>query len=160
MVSLYTIEILNEDGSYQEDEFSKFWGKMTLDSRDEKQLDETHTILNDILDNTGAKENMFRREGIAEAIPNAKYRYMDSDGETHFGQRLYCIRVSDEVLILLNGCSKTSQNPLHCKNCSQPYEFAQEFAQSFYDSYRVKKDIEVNGREIAYDEGFTLKILQ
>lgn len=106
----------------------------------------------------GSTEDYFRSERSAEALPPHWAKFKDSDGITDFGLRLYCIRVSAEILILLNGDRKTTQSPLDCSKCKPHFEFANKIADAFYEAKHVNKEIEIDGQEINFDDGFCLNI--
>lgn len=152
-VDLYTIEKLDNSGVTLLDEFKTFRNRMDANGgRDKRQLLEMDAILNEILTKYGAVEEMFRREGdnnFRAIYPHEyKGRFWDSDGVTHFGLRLYCLRVNDEALIILGGCSKTKQDPLECPDCKDIFSFCKEFCKVFYEE--IGKQIVVNDRYIIH----------
>jgi hypothetical protein len=155
-VTLYSVERINDDGTVQLNEFEKFSEKMkTRDLRDARQFQEIEGLITEISQSEGAHEGMFRREGIFSAIPAHadNNRFWDSDGETHFGLRLYCVRVTDEILILLNGCSKNTQSPIDVEsNCIDEFHFAKKFSEAFFDGLNVNNKITYEGRELGYVE--------
>lgn len=160
---LYSVERRNEAGESELDEYGKFIDKMTISGgSDARQLQEIKGIIREITDVEGCHEGMFRREGIFRAIPSheVKDRFWDSDGKTHFGLRLYCVRVTDDILILLNGCSKNTQNPIDIEsNCADEFHFAQKFAEAFFDGLNVNNKIEYEGRDLGYvEDDWELKI--
>lgn len=64
-----------------------------------------------------AKSWYFKDERYAEALPFVTF----SEGKKNkddFGIRLYCKRLSEDKLILLNGDIKTTLNPSDCPNVS------------------------------------------
>lgn len=152
-VDLYSISIIGKDSLFETNEFDKFSELMKSDpeSLDAGQFEEVEALINDITYFSGAVESKFRSEGnnkIFSAIPSPFYRFFGSDGISDFGLRLYCVRVSDEILILLNGCRKTHQNPTKCPNCNDLHLFAEKFAESFYDELNVNKNILIDERYI------------
>lgn len=69
----------------------------------------------------GAKERFFRHEEAAVALPpNAQYLTI----KYHFNLRLYCFRIRDNVLILLNGGIKTQDRAQDCEVVGQHFRFA------------------------------------
>lgn len=91
------------------DEYYKFETAMEANEKDWRQTREIQKMIERIGDLYGAVEEKFDSEGIFERLPNATYKFYDSDGETDYGLRLYCIRVNNEAVILLNGARKTTQ---------------------------------------------------
>ena len=150
-VALYSVEVINEDGTRQVNEYTKFYNRMKAQGgRDARQLMEIEELITEICEISGAIQSRFRREGNFEAIPShdEKDRFFDSNGTDHHGLRLYCIRVSDVFLILLNGCSKTQQNPNTCEDCQPIFSFSQKVADAFYEALRVTKTIEIDERDL------------
>ena len=156
MATLYSVEIVNSDNTIDINEFEKFTDKMkTSGGRDARQLQEIEELIREITEEEGCHEGMFRREGIFRAIPSHAHsnRFWDSDGITHFGLRLYCVRVTDDILILLNGCSKNTQSPIDVEsNCEEEFHFAKKFSEAFFDGLRVNNKITYEGRELGYVE--------
>ena len=105
----------------------------------------------------GAQDQYFKREGMAERLPPPTFRFLDSDGESDFGLRLYVNRLSEELVILLNGDRKTAQSVRDCPNCKPHYEFANKISDAIYYAIKDEK-IEINGKDILTDEGFFLEI--
>lgn len=66
-----------------------------------------------------AKYYYFRHEGIADALPpNRRYwEYLDVSNK-ELNLRLYCMRLSDNIVILFNGGVKTMQKAQECPNVS------------------------------------------
>lgn len=72
-----------------------------------------------------------------------------------YGVRLYCIRLRDDTLILLNGGIKTNQNPEDCPNVSQHFKIAIQIATKI-DKAILSKEIDVNQHEFLKDLTFVL----
>ncbi|MEJ7646169.1 MAG: hypothetical protein WKF87_16355 [Chryseolinea sp.] len=93
--SFYTLEDVDKNGIAETDEFIARFINDLIYQRD---LFEIATWLNKIGEEYGALERYFRPESSALALPIYKNKL-----------RLYCIRISDELLILGNGGAKTSK---------------------------------------------------
>jgi len=94
----------------------------------------------------GALKRYFRNEGPADALPNAVPDEIVRSNKDDQGIRLYCIRLADNVLILLNGDIKTAQNPKECPNVRKHFLFAQQLAR-FLTTYIYEERIDmVNDR--------------
>lgn len=95
--TLYTIQFLSESQS----EFERFYSKFKDDAVLNEDLLRIVTFINKIADR-GALERYFRPEGKMKdrvvALPITRSRL-----------RLYCLRLSDKILILGNGGQKTSR---------------------------------------------------
>ncbi len=133
---------------------------MNINSKDVRQLQQLDRIITRIgKSEYGATEDYFRREGTAHALPSPSFRFFDSNEEEgDFGLRWYCLRVANEVVVLLNGDRKTAQSPIDCPNCRQHFEFANLIAKQFYEALNVRGEILIEGRDLKFNENFYLKI--
>ena len=95
--TMYSIQFLSEDQS----EFEKFYAKFKEESVYNEDFERLLNIIGRIAD-IGAFERFFRPEGKMNdrvcALPVLKSRL-----------RLYCVRLSDKILILGNGGVKTTR---------------------------------------------------
>ena len=77
---------------------------------------------------TGARENYFRFEDKAVALPPygsiSELKTLHPEEENFVDLRLYCIRMSDRCVILLNGDIKTTTKALDCPNCRSHFQLA------------------------------------
>ena len=152
-VSYYTVQV---EGRFQS-EFHDFQIRMQQNGKDKKQVAEINRFIEIIGKKHGAQERFFKREGFAERLPPATHHFIDSDGETDFGLRLYCVRISEEVVILLSGDRKTAQRIKDCPNCKPHFDFANKISDAIYEA-RKKEKIEINGFDILIDDDFVLSI--
>lgn len=86
-----------------------------------------------VIGERGALPYYFRHEGGAEALPVFEFGL----GKTTL--RLYCIRISDEVVILLNGGIKTTQKAQHCPNVSQHFALANKVSKLLTQAIKEKE---------------------
>ena len=95
--TLYTIQFASENSS----EFERFYNKFKEDAEYNQDLMRIVAFIDKIANN-GAFERLFRPEGKLNdgvcALPVVKSRL-----------RLYCLRLSDKILILGNGGVKNSR---------------------------------------------------
>ena len=127
-------------------EFEDFRNRMLSNGgRDARQLKEIDALFYEMVNIKGAVDEMIRSEGEFSAIPSHKHKYLfwESIEPSHFGLRLYCILVNSETVIVLNGCSKTMQNPLECPNCKEVYKFCKAFSECFFYEWRIANNIGV-----------------
>lgn len=138
-------------------EFEDFYYRMGIDQKDRRQRDEISRFIENIGKMYGARDQYFKREGMAERLPPPTYRFIDSDGVYDFGLRLYLVRLSDELVVLLNGDRKTAQAIKDCPRCKPHYELANKVSDAIY---YAKRDglIEIEGRDILTEDGFSLEI--
>lgn len=132
-VNYYSLEFEDENVSEKE--------RFDIKFRDSDHVESFMTLkywLAVIGERRGAKSNLFRKESqnhetkykLASALPpdseilndekvnNGKYIGYETEFETEL--RLYCLRLSDSVVILYNGDVKTAQFVRDCSNC-YPY---------------------------------------
>lgn len=157
-VGYYTVQVINDDGTRAIPEFQDFQDRMSLEVKNLKQLNQLKRLIEKIGNYEGATQKNFRSENTADALPPNWFKFWDSDGIVDFGLRLYCIRVSDDIVILLNGDRKTTQGALKCPNCQSHFVFANNIAKSFYEAKNVDKSIEIDGMNILFEEEFYLNI--
>lgn len=101
-VMYYTVQLENKKIS----EFRDFQERMSLSKKDFLELNEIRTYIKEIGIKWGAKPGQFKDEKEAEGLP-PPYHFFETDDANDFGLRLYCIRLCDEIVILLNGDRKT-----------------------------------------------------
>ncbi|HEY6083442.1 MAG TPA: hypothetical protein VIU45_08295 [Chitinophagaceae bacterium] len=102
----------------------------------------------------GAKPYYFKPEGPANALPKVKQKIIVAN-QKDFGLRLYCIRLTDEVVVLLNGGIKTQRDPKNCPNVKPYFEMAIKIAKVL-DKALVDK--EINYQEIDCLDHFEIEI--
>lgn len=130
---------------------------MRLQEKDKKQVAEINRFIKTIGEKYGAEDRFFKREGFAERLPPATYHFIDSDGETDFGLRLYCVKISEEIVILLNGGRKTAQSVKDCMNCKPHFDFANKVSDAVYAA-RNNDEIEIDGFDILMEDDYILTI--
>lgn len=87
---------------------------------------------------TGAEEHYFRHERAAEALP-PPYR----SGNV----RLYCSRVSPDIVILGNGCVKTAQKVQQSEDCLFHFEFMNALSRQITERI-VEGDLRMFNRQL------------
>lgn len=152
-VCYYTVRILDNELS----EFEDFQVRMNSKAKDLRQLQELYRLIEIIGTTHGAHDDFFKREGNAERLPPPTYRFIDSDGETDFGLRLYCIKISEEIVILLNGDRKTAQQISQCPACKPHFDFANLISDAIYDA-RQRDEIEIDQKDILTEDGYVLHL--
>ncbi len=138
-------------------EYEDFYIRMSIDRKDRLQRDEMNRYIERMGKIYGAQDQFFKREGMAERLPPPTHRFIESDGETDFGLRLYCVRLSEELVVLLNGDRKTAQSVKDCPQCLPHFQLANKVSDAIY---YAKRDgfIEIEGRDVLADEGFSLRL--
>ncbi|MCK8495343.1 hypothetical protein M0L20_25990 [Spirosoma sp. RP8] len=88
--------------------------------------------IQEIGQNRGAKSRYFRFENDAAALPPPA-KIMAKLGNSYCQLRLYCIRLSDEIVILVNGGRKTSQTVQNSPERMVYFRFASRMAQQLIE---------------------------
>lgn len=107
--TFYTVKWSDLVGS----ETDKFFIKYKSHSRFERQIQELAKFLEIAIGNKyGALIDFFRFENVAQALPPAGEYSLGEVVLTcnRFPLRLYCLRISEKLVVLFNGGEKTSWN--------------------------------------------------
>ena len=152
-VAFYTVKVHGKALT----EFEDFCERMSASKKTKRQLGELNKQIENIGKLYGALDFQFKRENFAERLPAPTYHFFDSDGEEDFGIRLYCIRLNDEAVILLNGDLKTAKKVKDCPNCKPHFDFANALSNTIYEA-RQNDDIEIDGRDIFLEDDYLLDI--
>ena len=139
-------------------EFRDFQIRMA-ESGHEHELGEINRYIDNIGKRFGAYRNHFRDEGAADGLPPPYHQFIESDVPDDYGLRLYCIRLSPSIVILLNGDRKTQQKAGLCANCKPHFERANALAKKITQAI-LDGDIEIDEeeKEILVDEDFELTL--
>ena len=132
-------------------ETNKFIEKYEILPKFESSLNELFSFIVNIIGNKkGAKEIYFRFENSAQALPPSG-TYQIGEITIKFGNfplRLYCLRISEKLVILFNGAEKTSQTAQD-GNTSIAFREANIFAKKIVESLANGEIIiTANGRNL------------
>ena len=108
----------------------------------ESELEIIYTAIEE-MQYRGAKSIYFKDESNANAMPVVTKAIMDSN-KGDYGIRLYCIRLTDNLVVLLNGDIKTEPKAQDCINVKKYFKNAVIIA--------TKLDTLVINREINFQE--------
>lgn len=137
-------------------ETDKFFVKYENDSTFQRPLQELAKFISKkIGDEMGALEDFFRFENAAQALPPSG-TYQVEDLCINFGNfplRLYCLRISETLVVLFNGGQKTADTAQRGKT-SMAFQEANIFAKRILDAL-IKKDIYITAdqRTFLYYDG-------
>lgn len=142
-VTFYTVRFEMDMKMDDESETDKFFHKFENDTALTHELDKMITFLKKIGENFGANKALFRHERRADALPPqrkmmAKYGLLDFLETDEYKLRLYCLRLSDSVVILFNGGLKTNDDPEKCHNVSRHFKDAQIFSKKINEKLNDK----------------------
>lgn len=137
-------------------EFQDFNARMYREEDNLRELREINRYIERIGQKFGAFPRHFKSEDAAEALP-PPYYFFESDESDNYGLRLYCIRLSTTIVILLNGDRKTAQKVKDCTNCYPHFDFARKLAkkitQAILDGHL---EIDDENKELIVDEDFEI----
>lgn len=151
-VRFYTLKF---EGDKQK-ELDKFFSKY-----EEKFQSSVYTIkawLAEIGENRGAQERYFRKEDNVSALPppTKTIKLLDLNiEESNLNLRLYCIVLSEEVVILVNGGIKESQLTRDSPTCWEQYIFASNIG-SQINRQMKNGNCKIIGKQIKRTKAFQL----
>lgn len=91
-----------------------------------EELEILYTAM-DLMQIKGALKVFFKEEGAANALPIVPQSLQVANG-TDYGIRLFCIRINDNIVVLLNGDIKTALKNKDCENVRQHFNNARAIA--------------------------------
>lgn len=124
LVQYYTVRIEGRSTA----EFVDFFQRLSISENDKTELTEINRYIEQIGTQFGAKPRHFRAEDAAEGLPPSYHEFIGTQAND-YGLRLYCIRLSETIVILLNGDRKTAQKVQNCVNCYKHFELARKLSQ-------------------------------
>lgn len=127
-------------------ETDKFISKYRTNAELRGDLDEIVKLIEDIGRFRGAKDMYFRRHaGAAVELPPLGKFEIDSVEISYFDNRLrlFCIKISENIVILFNGGEKTSLKTKDSPALVTPFREAQTFAKMILKA-QIDKDIIIN----------------
>ncbi len=128
---------------------------MSFNTNDRLELAEINRFIKKIGEKLGALSQFFKSEDAAEALP--PYSFFESDQFDDYGLRLYCIRLSPCIVILLNGNRKTALKVKDCENCFPHFDFARKLAKKITQAI-IDGQIELDeeNKELLIEDDFEL----
>jgi hypothetical protein len=149
-VNYYTFWVESRSQSEADSFFTRF--------EDNQQFAQDLTLLvawiSEIGQSRGAKARYFRFENDASALPPPT-RIMAELGDDYCNLRLYCVRLSDEVVILANGGLKTGRTVQESPDLLAKFRFANKMAHQLLELIRTG-ELQLRGREIVNAEQIEL----
>lgn len=122
-------------------ETDKFFDKYDSDTNFERPIQELAVFLTKKIGNdAGALEDFFRFENTGQALPpSGKHKVGEiTINYGNFPLRLYCLRISDSLVVLFNGGEKTSDNAQGGKT-SMVFHEANQFAKRILEALQHKE---------------------
>lgn len=140
-MNIFAVEIFDDTGTHctlytvrwddaKQSETDKFFTKYEDHEEFGESLMEMAAFLNEVIANEyGALNDFFRFENTAQALP-PKGTYQIGELQLNFFNfplRLYCLKITENILVLFNGNEKTAQTAKGGKT-SMAFHEANEFA--------------------------------
>jgi hypothetical protein len=147
-VTYYTIRI--EDETYSETE--KFITRFELHPQYQNDFENILALLVVLGNEKGAKSRFFRDESAAQALP-PEVKIALREGWVQFidaGLRLFCLRMTDEVVILLNGGIKSSQKTNDSPDLIYKFRLAQQVSKAI-DVKLSNREMQIVGKRLIGD---------
>ena len=156
-VKFFTVRFEDEDMS----ETDKFFNSFVDNHLYKTELNKLIAFIEYLGENLGADQDFFRHERLAQALPPERrsmhrYRLLEFIETDHYDFRLYCLRLSNSVVILFNGGLKTANNPENCPNVAPHFRNAQIFCKRIEEKLKdrdfliMPKDL-VSDDELAFE---------
>lgn len=147
-VQYYTVVLEGKEMS----EFRDFQQRMSVNENDRVELNEIRRYIKQIGVEWGAHPKHFKHERAAERLP-PPYHYIETEDPDDYGLRLYCIRLCNEIVILLNGARKTHRDPEQCPACGPHFKMANRIARKINKAIEEKMiRLDADNREIVIDD--------
>ncbi|MBN9298609.1 MAG: hypothetical protein J0I41_16505 [Filimonas sp.] len=144
-VSYYTVKV--SDRSYAE--FEDF--EIRLRDR-QKQMAIIFRVIEQMGCLYGAKDIFFKKENKLQP-----YCFISSSEKSNLELRLCCIKISDEIVILLNGDIKTTSSIDKSVDGQDHLIFAEKTAYGILNAIK-EGFLEINGNDFLIEDGFVLNI--
>ena len=131
----------------EECEFARFWKRMEEIRGLDDELNDMYVWLTLIGNKYGARKDFFREERHAQALP--PINRIAKIGPVPGALRLYCLRLSDTVVILFNGGIKTKREALDCPNVGPQLRLADKIATEII-SMVTKGEIKLKEKKLIF----------
>ncbi len=141
-VAYYTFFVEGREQSETDTFFTRFENELALAN----DLNLLVAWIQEVGQNRGAQNRYFRFENDAVALPPPA-RIMAELGSNYCQLRLYCVRLSDKVVILANGGRKTSQTVQNSPELMAHFRFANKMARQLIELIQ-SGDLVLDGKQI------------
>ncbi|GAB3013761.1 hypothetical protein GCM10027051_16210 [Niabella terrae] len=157
-VQYYTVrKVIDEEPL--KPEFIDFLHRMGTTEPGRNELSEINKYIEQIGQWYGALPQHFKKEDAAERLPPPYHEFISTDALDDFGLRLYCIRLSPAVVILLNGDRKTALKVQDCKKCYRHFDFARKLSRKIDQAIQDGiLEVDNERKEILVEDDFVLTI--
>lgn len=135
-VNYYTVKFEDKD----ESEFQNFITKHEDEENVSDEFADIISWLEKLGDDIGADIRYFRHEKQADALPPPA-KFVEIDYTENL--RLYCMRISDSIIILFNGAIKTENKAQDCPNVKGYFNMANKLV-SKIDQLIINGEISID----------------
>lgn len=140
VVTYYTVRLeAADDAEERPSETDDFFERFGTDDSEHGEAFEQLFDLLEAIGARGAYERFFRFEERAWALPGKRSSVgflLENEGEQPSNLRLYCILLSDSVVVLCNGGVKTARTPQECPNVAGHFRLANTVAKHLEEMRR------------------------
>jgi hypothetical protein len=152
-VKFFTVRFEDEEVS----ETDKFFNTFANNALHIEELNKMVAFIENLGENLGADQDFFRHERLAQALPPDRksmhrYHLLEFLKTDRYDFRLYCLRLSNSVVILFNGGLKTANNPENCPNVAPHFRNAQIFCRQIEEKLKDRNFLIVDKNLISSDE--------
>jgi hypothetical protein len=152
-VKFFTVRFEDEAVS----ETDKFFNQFSSNHLHSNELDKLIAFIENLGENLGADQDFFRHERLAQALPPERrsmrrYNLLEFLETERYDFRLYCLRLSNSVVILFNGGLKTNNNPENCPNVAPHFRNAQIFCKRIEEKLKDRNFVIVLKNLVSDDE--------
>lgn len=153
-VKYYTVRKEIEEITDSNNEVEKFFLKFENSEGDIKTEFDTIIALLEEIGKRGAKSYFFRNEQMAFALPsNPSIKILDTNVKLNSKLRLYCVLVTENIVILCNGDVKTADKVQDCPNVLPHFRFANSIAKKIEE---LRRDLDIVDKNLGEEIGFYL----
>jgi hypothetical protein len=147
-VTFYSVRIENEAYS----EIEKFIIRFQQDKKYQQELENILALLKIMGTEKGALPILFRDESQAQALPPERFAAIKQN-LVHFidaDLRLFCLRISSEIVVLFNGGVKESQKTQDSPDLLAKFRLAQRFCKAITQKI-IEKELLIDGNRLKED---------
>lgn len=150
-VCFYTVRFDDEELSETEKFIARILDTPNLEREYGVEMDTLIAVLEFIGEVRGAQSKYFRMENNAEALPPPRGTLEAVQLDIDNRLRLYCVRLSDEVVILLGGGIKTANSVQDSPDVRMHFHLAQRIASALDNAFREQR-LRLVGTDIFCDD--------
>jgi len=148
--TIYSVKWMSDDDDGTS-ETDKFFDKYTIPAHplEDEALQLFRLITHSIGNKYGATDDFFdRAENSAQALPPKPKKWVEEIKELgiNFPLRLFCYRITEQIVILFNGGIKDAKTAQESKNLSTKFYEAQTFVKKIEEALQSKM-IEISDDE-------------